>query len=193
MEAQTEISEKELSLKRMGLSSVQDGIIKLTVANKEKRKQLWDNWKTKHPESKKTWRTDRAQGSETLRCQAQVIVKKISANILEQTDSTDEEPEEPAGLERSNSIRSEISDIDVHIPPADASRIEEEVQDMRERTYDSFTLDPTFNNPVEAPRETTISEIYINEESQTKWSKEYLMAYNFQTKPFPIRALSETN
>ena len=43
MEAQTEISDKELSLKRMGLSSVQDGVIKLTVANKEKRKQLWDN------------------------------------------------------------------------------------------------------------------------------------------------------
>ena len=56
MEGQTErvkISDKELSLKRMGLSSIQNGITKLTVSNKEKRKQLWDNWKTKHPESKK--------------------------------------------------------------------------------------------------------------------------------------------
>ena len=106
MEVQTEISEKELSLKKMGLSPLQNGIIKLTVSNKERRKELWDDWKTKQPESKKTWRTDKVQSPDTLRCQAQVTVKKISAIITE----------EPASLERSNSIRSEISDIDIHIP-----------------------------------------------------------------------------
>ena len=49
-----EISEKELSLRRMGLSPWQDGVIKLAVSNKEKRKQLWDIWRTNNPESKKT-------------------------------------------------------------------------------------------------------------------------------------------
>jgi len=101
--------------------------------------------------------------------------------------------DEPATLERSNSIRSEISDIDVQIPPADARRIQEEVQEMRNRDDGEFILDPTFNSPAEAPRNTLISEIYIDEENQTKWSKKYLMAYNFKTEPFPIRTLSETN
>ena len=153
------ISDKELSLKRMGLSPMQNGVTKLTVSYKEKRKQLWDNWKAKHPESQKTWRTDKIQSSDTLRCQAQVIVKRISANILEQTDSSNEESKEPAGLERSNSIQSEISDIDVHIPPAEVRRIQEQVQDMRERADNSFTLDPIFSSPVEVPRVKKISEI----------------------------------
>ena len=48
-----EISDKELSLKRMALSPWQEGVTKLAVSNKEKRKQLWDVWKTKNPESKK--------------------------------------------------------------------------------------------------------------------------------------------
>ena len=64
---------------------------------------------------------------------------------------------------------------------------------MRERANEEFELDPTFNNPAEVHRDTVITEIYIDEENQTKWSKKYLMAYNFQTEPFPIRALSETN
>ena len=56
MEAQikkSNISDKELSLKRMALSQIQSGVTKLTLSDKEERKQLWDNWKTKHPESKK--------------------------------------------------------------------------------------------------------------------------------------------
>lgn len=44
-----EISEKELYLRRMGLSPWQDGVIKLAVSNKGKRKQLWDTWKANHP------------------------------------------------------------------------------------------------------------------------------------------------
>ena len=43
------ISEKELAMKKMGLNPWQDGVIKLAVSNKEKRKQLWDMWRTKHP------------------------------------------------------------------------------------------------------------------------------------------------
>ena len=64
---------------------------------------------------------------------------------------------------------------------------------MREEADNSFTLDPILSNPVERPREKEISEIYIDEETQAKWAKENLTAYNFQTEPFPIRALSETN
>ena len=168
MEAQIKkpnISNKELSLKRMGLSQIQSGVTKLTLSDKEERKQLWDNWKTKHPESKKTWRTDRIQRSDTLRCQAPVIVKRISATILEQTDSTNEETEDPVGLERSDSIQSEISDIDVHVSPTEAKRIQEEVQDMREEADNSFILDPILSNPVERTREKEISEIYIDRET----------------------------
>ena len=177
----------------MALSNNQDGVTKLALSDKEERKNLWEIWKTKHPESKKTWRTDRTQRSDTLRCQATVIVKKITATILEQTDSESEETEEPASLERTDSIQSEISDIDIQVSPADARRIQEEVQDMREETENSFTLDPILSSPIEGPRETEISEIYIDEEIQTKWSKNNIMAYTFQTEPFPVKAPSETN
>ena len=191
------ISEKELFLKKMALSQRQNGVTKLTLSDKEERKQLWDSWKAKHPESRKTWRTDRAQNSNTLRCQAPMIIKKISAKIQEQTNSTDEEIEEPASLERADSIHSEISDIDMHVSPADARRIQEEVQDMREEAENSFTLDPIFNSPIEGenqePREITISDIYIDEETQAKWSKENLTANTLPTEPFPVRAPSETN
>ena len=188
-----EISEKELSIRRMGLSPWQDGVTKLAVSNKEKRKQLWEIWRTNNPESKKTWRTDRKQGPNTLRCQAPVVIKKISTNITEQENSEENEPEEPATLERSNSIRSEISDIDVQIPTADARKIQEEVQEMRDKNDGEFILNPTFNNPAEAPRETIISEIFIDEENQTKWSRKHLTAHDFKIEPFPTRALSETN
>ena len=90
----------------MALSQNQNGVTKLTLSDKEERKQLWDNWKAKHPESKKTWRTDKTQRLDTLRCQAPVIVKKISATILEHTNSSNEESDEPASLERTDSIRS---------------------------------------------------------------------------------------
>ena len=46
---------------------------------------------------------------------------------------------------------------------------------------------------METQRATTISEIYIDDENQTNWSKKHLTAHDFKTEPFPIRALSETN
>ena len=61
------ISDKEISLKKMALSQNQDGVTKLALSDKEERKNLWESWKAKHPESKKTWRTDRNQRSDTLR------------------------------------------------------------------------------------------------------------------------------
>ena len=38
------ISDKELSLKKMALSQRQNGVTKLTLSDKEERKQLWDSW-----------------------------------------------------------------------------------------------------------------------------------------------------
>ena len=161
------ISEKELAMKKMGLNPWQDGVIKLAVSNKEKRKQLWDMWRTKHPESKKTWRTDRAQGPDTLRCQAQVTIKKISATIANPRDG----PDEPASLERSSSIRSEISDIDTHIPPAEVKRIQEEVQEMRDRESGEIGSNPILNNQEETQEAIILSEIYIDDRNLTKWQK----------------------
>ena len=50
------ISKKEMDLKKMKLSQNQEGITNLTVSDEKERKKLWDEWKTQHPESKKTWR-----------------------------------------------------------------------------------------------------------------------------------------
>ena len=112
MELQTNesnISDKELALKKMALSQRQNEVVKLALSNKEERKQLWDRWKTKHPESRKIWRTDKTQSSRTLRCQVPLIIKRISATVQEQAASTEEENDEPAGLERTDSINSDIS------------------------------------------------------------------------------------
>ena len=84
------ISEEELAIKKMGLNPWQDGVIKLSVLNTEKRKQLLDTWKLKHPETKKTWRTSSTQGDETIRCQSQVVIKKISATIEIQRTEPDQ-------------------------------------------------------------------------------------------------------
>ena len=84
METQTNnsgISDKELALKKMALSQRQDKVLKVALSNGEERKQLWDKWKTKHPESRKTWRTNKTQNPKTLRCQAPLIIKKISATV----------------------------------------------------------------------------------------------------------------
>ena len=84
--------------------------------------------------------------------------------------------------------------------------MQEEVQNMREESESTFLLDPLFNSPspqdngnqessedTDRARETEISELYIDEESQIEWSKNNLTANTFQTEPFPVRALSETN
>ena len=64
------ISEEDMALKKMGLNPWQDGVIKLSVFNTKERKQLLDTWKTKHPETKKTWRTTNTHEKEVLRCQS---------------------------------------------------------------------------------------------------------------------------
>ena len=87
----SEMSDKELALKKMNLSQRQNGVIKLALSDKEKRTQLWNRWKTKHPESRITWRTDKVQSSKTLRCQASLIIKKISATVQMQPAPVDEE------------------------------------------------------------------------------------------------------
>ena len=94
-----------MAIKKMGLNPWQDGVIKLSVLNTEKRKQLLDTWKSKHPETKKTWRTNKTQGAETIRCQSQVNIKKISTTIeIQRNEPT--EPDEPTPLGRADSIRS---------------------------------------------------------------------------------------
>ena len=212
------ITDKELALKKMALSQKQDKVLKIALSNGEARKQLWDKWKAKHPESRKTWRTNKTQSSRTLRCQAPLIIKKISTTVSiapadqmeypvqDQASSMEEEPIEPAALERSDSIRSDISGIETQISPNEARRMQEEVQNMREESESTFILDPLFNSPspqndgnqessedTDRAREVEISEIYIDEESQIEWSKNNLTANTFQTEPFPVRALSETN
>ena len=91
----SEMSDKELALKKMNLSQRRNGVIKLALSDKEKRKQLWDMWKTKHPESRKIWRTDKVQSSRTLRCQAPLIIKRISATVQVQSAPVEGENNEP--------------------------------------------------------------------------------------------------
>ena len=68
--------DKEILLRKMRLSKKRDKVSNLTVSNNEERKQLWEEWKKEHPESKKIWRSERAKDPDTLRCQASVIIKK---------------------------------------------------------------------------------------------------------------------
>ena len=193
------ISDKELALKKMALSQKQGKVIKIALSNGEERKQLWDKWKTKHPESRKTWRTNKTQNPRTLRCQAPLIIKRISAivnrepvdqiegQILGWASSMEEEPIEPADLERSDSIRSDISGIDTQIPPDEARRLQERLQNMREESGDTSILDPPDYNEnqessdnTDGTREVEISELYFDEESQMEWSKNNLTANTFQ-------------
>ena len=74
--SKTGVSDKELALKKMGLSQKQEKVVKLALANGEERKQLWDKWRTKNPDSRKTWRTNKIQNPKALRCQAPIIIKK---------------------------------------------------------------------------------------------------------------------
>ena len=133
------ISEEELAFKKMELSPCLDGVTRISVLNTRKRKQLLDTWIMQHPETKKTWRAIETQGKEIIRCQSQIIVKKISATIRIQRTR----PDQPAPLSRANSTRSDISDIDISIVPADAQQYQEDVQNMRNDTADELLLDPT--------------------------------------------------
>ena len=68
--------EKEISLKKMRLSIRQEDISTVAIADNEERKQLWEEWKNLHPESKKSWKMNKARDSDSLRCQAAVVIKK---------------------------------------------------------------------------------------------------------------------
>ena len=48
------ISDKELALRKMGLSQRKKDVVNISLSDGEARKQLWDKWKTKHPETMKS-------------------------------------------------------------------------------------------------------------------------------------------
>ena len=73
--------EEETSLKKMRLSIRQEDISTVAIADNEERKQLWEEWKKIHPESQKSWKREKARDSDSLRCQAAVVIKKVSANV----------------------------------------------------------------------------------------------------------------
>ena len=73
--------EKEKLLKKMKLSINQDDISTIAIANIEERKQLWEEWKKIHPRTKKLWKMEKARDSDSLRCQAAVVIKRGSANV----------------------------------------------------------------------------------------------------------------
>ena len=100
---------KRNGLRKHETQPKKEGIINLTVTNEEERQKLWDKWKNKHPNSKKTWRTNRKQGPNTLRCQAPIIIKRVSATVKV----------EPANSERSESIGFNNEDIN----PSDTDSI----------------------------------------------------------------------
>ena len=73
--------DKKILLRKMRLSKKQENVSSLTVSSNDERKQLWEEWKIQHPESKKIWKSERAKDPDTLRCQASVIIKRVSATI----------------------------------------------------------------------------------------------------------------
>ena len=209
----TMISEKELAIKKMGLSLKKDRVTNVNLANGEKRKQLWDKWKTSHLESTKTWRIAKAQDPKTLRCQVPVVIKEVSTTILSTPETTPpprrEELIEPATLERSDSVYSDISDIETQVSPSDARNISENIYPVPrsiEELQSVFMLDPLLNSSRHQEednhrdalgsseiREVEISELYINDDFQAEWSKTNLMATTIPIEPFPVRVPSETN
>ena len=122
----TVISDKELALKKMGLTLKKEKVTNINLSDEETRKQLWDKWKTKHPESTITWKTKKANDTRTLRCHVPMIIKEVSTTVtatetINPASRDDQGP--PAPLERSNSIHSDISDIETQISPSEAENI----------------------------------------------------------------------
>merc|ERR1712015_390157 len=99
------------------------------------RKNLWDEWKRTYPDSKKTWRVTNKQKSHTLRCQATVIVKKVSAIVrrkptnLEDSENSDFENDDNQSID-TNSIYSENSDIDGWANSGETESIKSENSDI---------------------------------------------------------------
>ena len=63
----TVISDKELALKKMGLTLKKEKVTNINLSDEETRKQLWDKWKTKHPESTITWKTKKSKRYKNLK------------------------------------------------------------------------------------------------------------------------------
>ena len=108
--------EKETLLRKMRLSKRQEKVSTLTVSNNEERKQLWEEWKKDHPDSKKTWRSGKTKDPDNLRCQASVIIKRVSAKIeteesyFESLHSDDSSLADWSDQGSTNSIHSENSE-----------------------------------------------------------------------------------
>ena len=214
------ISKKERDLKNMKLSQSQEGITHLTVSDEKERKKLWDEWKKLHPNSKKTWRITNKQKAHTLRCQATVVIKKVSAIV--RREPTNSEDSESVGFENddnhsddTDSIYSENSDADGWANSGDTGSIKSENSDIdglrnfgrtNSVTSETNELDTQDNvdnieqDNIETHRpilttsnQRTISKLYIDDETLAQWSQENLMAYTFPIDPFPVRAPSETN
>ena len=206
----------------MKLSQNQEGITNLTVSDEKERKKLWDEWKTQHPESKKTWRISNKQGAHTLRCQATVVIKKVSAIVgiepansedsesigfgiddthSEDTDSVCSEATDVGGWANSGdteSLKSENSDIDGLRNFGRANSINNDSNDLDTQWHATNATMSQDNIETHRPllltsNQTALSKIYIDDETLAQWSQENLMAYTFPIDPFPVRAPSETN
>jgi len=119
----------------MKLSQSQEGITHLTVSDEKERKKLWDEWKKLHPNSKKTWRITNKQKAHTLRCQATVVIKKVSAIV--RREPTNSEDSESVSFENddnhsddTDSIYSENSDADGWANSGDTGSIKSENSDI---------------------------------------------------------------
>ena len=78
---------------------------------------------------------------------------------------------------RTNSVTSETNDLDTQ------DNIDNIEQDNIEIQRPMLTTS----------NQTTISKIFIDDETLAQWSQDNLMAYTFPIDPFPVRAPSETN
>ena len=134
------MSKTEQGLKNMELSLSKDGIKHLTLMDDVERKNLWEEWKKDHPKSKKIWRMSNEHQAYTLRCQAPVVIKRLSAIVrknsanLEDSVNSDfnsQSPETSSNYSEESdidsiSIRSEISDFDGLVSSGDTESIESE-------------------------------------------------------------------
>jgi hypothetical protein len=213
--------EKETSLKKMKLSIRQEDISTIAIANIDERKQLWEEWKRIHPDSQKRWKMENARDSDSLRCQAAVVIKKVSAKVEVKTYYQDlmnrsdgwsvqgsiqsdqsQDIENSAIFNRgSDTNQDESQDYmsDISIDPTEtawpSSILEEKVSTPLEHSKAKFTINPSLDFVLDNPGrgEETISKIYINDEILAEWSKENLTASLFPRDYPPIRALSETS
>ena len=195
--------EKETLLKKMQLSINQENISTIAISNTEERKQLWEEWKRFHPESKKTWKTSKAQISDSLRCQASVIIKKVSAKVETAIiyDDLLGDNSSIGGWSDQGSIRSfqsqNIEDMEIFNPRPDNSQngsqddISNISNNQPEHSRAFINPDREFILDNLGRGEESISKLYINDEILAEWSKKNLTAFPFPINNPPTRALSE--